>query len=96
MEHTIKSEVFFTSKFDAIASFRQLKFESPLYNLIRFTYFNGDEELHYYLITSFSFMSVVCVSSTYLSMLAEYSHRELGYEPVEKGFILTSIKLVDM
>lgn len=96
MKQTIKSEVFFTSKFDAIASFRQLRFESPLYNLVRFTYFNGDEELHYYLTTSFPFISVVCDISTYLSMLAEYSHRKFGYEPVEKGFTLTSVTLVDM
>lgn len=96
MKQTTKSEVFFTSKFDAIASFRQLKFESPLYNLIRFTYFNGDDELHYYLTTSFSFMSVVCEMPTYLSMLDEYSHRKFGYEPVEKGYVLTSVKLVDM
>lgn len=96
MKQTVKSEVFFTSRFDAVASFRQLKFESPLYNLIRFTYLNGDEELSFYLTTSFPFISVVCEISTYLSMLAEYSRGKLGYEPVEKGFTLTSVRLIDM
>ena len=96
MEQTAKSELFFISRFDAIATFRQLKFESPLYNLVRFTYFNGNEELRYYLTTSVPFISVVCEISAYLSMLAGYSHGELGYEPVEKGFTLVSVELVDM
>lgn len=96
MKTTIKREMFFASRVSATEFYRQSRFESSLYNLIRFVYFDGEQELYYYLVTPASFMTVVCEAPTYLGMLARYSCRKLGYEPVDKGYILIGIRLIDM
>lgn len=96
MAQKIKSEMFFASEANAIEFFRQSKFESSLYNLIRFTYFNGEREVYFHLVTPCSFMTVVCEVSTYLGMLARYSCRKFGYEPVERGYFLSRVELMSM
>lgn len=96
MKPTTKCEMFFATEIDAREIFRQLKSESPLYNLIRFKYLGVGRETHYYLVTPSTFMTVVCEVSTYLGMLARYSCRKFGYEPTENGYFLASIELIDM
>ena len=96
METTVKREMFFSSEANATEVFRQSRFESPLYNLIRFNYFNGERRMYYYLVTSSTLMTVICEASTYLGMLARFSCRKFGYEPVDNGYSLVGIELIDM
>lgn len=96
METTIKREMFFASEANAREFFRQSKFECPLYNLIRFKYLDTNREMYYYLVTPSTFMTVIYESSAYLSMLARYSCRKFGYDPVDDGYFLAGIELIDM
>lgn len=91
MFREIKIERFFSTRLDAKPYYDKQRRLDLMYNLIKFTYFNGDEFLSYYLVTTRTLMSVICEAHDYLGMLSKYSLKELGYEPVGAGYFLVGI-----
>nr|DAX10673.1 MAG TPA: hypothetical protein [Bacteriophage sp.] len=95
MSREIKTEHFFCTRVEAKYYYNERRRLNPTYNLIKFTYFGNGELLCYYLVTTRTLMSVICESYDYLGMLARYSLNELGYEPVEVGYFLAGIEVID-
>ena len=40
-------------------------------------------------------MFVICEAYDYLGMLARYSINRLGYEPADRGYVLTAVELIE-
>lgn len=95
MSREIKNEHFFCMRADARWYYHELRRNSLLYKLIKFTFLGDGETMCYYLVTTRTLMSVVYESRDYLSMLADYSIDRLGYEPVDRGCFLSAIELIE-
>lgn len=95
MSKKIKTEHFFCTRAEAVWHYDEHKHLNPMYNLIRFTYLSDRGTLCYYLVTTSTFMTVICETYDYLGMLARYSINKLGYEPVDKGYFLTAVELMN-
>lgn len=95
MSREIKTEHFFCTRVNATWYYNEKKRLNPMYNLIRFTFLGERGALCYYLVTTRTLMTVICETYDYLGMLARYSINRLGYEPVDRGYILTAVELIE-
>lgn len=95
MSREIKTEHFFCTRASATWYHNEMKRLNPMYNLIRFTFLGERGVLCFYLVTTRTLMTVICEAYDYLGMLFRYSINKLGYEPVDRGYVLTAIELIE-